>query len=316
MKKIAILSSSAVLGFFDPTAPNAKPHSLQEKGASTGDLTHFALDYQDLTDALTRNKLDYQIVSWDDMSIDWHQFAAVLIHTPWDYYDNPIKFIKTMEHIASQSPVFNSIDIVRWNMDKSYLGDLDRAGIRIIETQYINTAITPDVLAIMPGANWAEGYIFKPTVSAGAADVYLIRSAHDAKRIYDTRYKNNHPTLMIQPFMKEIQEEGEWSFIFFDGEYSHGVLKKPLEGEIGVKHSVKNKEYIPTHDMVSQAKDIYQKVIKLRQDNPLYTRLDTIKGPDGKLYVMELEQIEPFLYLHAHPEAANKLVQGLLARIE
>lgn len=313
--KIAILSSASVLGFFDPDAPNAQMHNLQEKGASTSDLSHFALDYQDLTDALTRNGLDYQIVAWDDPSIDWKSFNAVLVHTPWDYYDEPNKFISTMEHIASQTPVFNSIDIIRWNMDKNYLGDLERAGIRIIQTQYVDTAATPDVLDVMPNANWDNGYIFKPTVSAGAADVYLIHSAQEAKRIYETRYRNNHPTLMIQPFMREIQEEGEWSFIFFDGEYSHGVLKKTVEGGFGVKHSVKNKEYIPTHDMIAQAKDMYKKIIQSRGDNPLYTRLDTIKRADGKLYVMELEQIEPYLYLHAHPEAATKLVKGLLARL-
>jgi hypothetical protein len=156
----------------------------------------------------------------------------------------------------------------------------------------------------------------KPAVSAGAADLYWVKTPEEAEVLYRTHFKNKHETLMIQPFREEIKTEGEWSFIFLNGSYSHGVLKKTLEEGIGVKHSTQNQHYKPTEEMIHQAAEIHQKLLAGRGDNPLYTRLDTLRGADGKLVIMEIEQIEPFLYLHARdPESADQMVEGILEKL-
>ena len=315
MKKIAILSSNIILGFYEPNNPAARAHSLHEKGGSGDDLSHHMLDYQALTHTLRKHDIAYDLVAWNDPSNDWAKYDAVLIHTPWDYFEDKGAFLNTLRAIESKTVLLNSFKTVEWNIDKKYLQDVKRCGNNVIETVFINTNTVDDVIDKIPSYFWEKGCIFKPSVSAGAADVFLIRDAIQAKKTYLEHFKNKHETLMIQPFMEEIQQEGEWSFIFFNGQYSHGVLKKAINDGFTVKHSVENQKYVPTSHMVEEASNMFQRLEAIRQDNPLYTRIDTIKCADGQLYIMEVEQIEPYLYLHATQDAAEHLVEGIKDRI-
>lgn len=317
MKKIALLSTASVLGFFDPNNPDAPPHELYSKGASVNDLSHFSEDYQSLTQALKKHEFTHEIVSWHNPKINWSDYAAVLIHTPWDYFEHKDAFLKKLQEIESQTLLLNSYKTVLWNIDKKYLQDAKNAGINIIDTTFVDPDTVDNILEHIPDHYWTKGCIFKPSVSAGAADVFLLKNKDQAQGIYSTHFKNKHATLMIQPFMEEIKKEGEWSFVFFNGQYSHGVLKKTMEDGFGVKHSIENQKYKPTPEMIDQATQMYDLLEASRKDNPLYTRLDTIKTADGKLYIMEIEQIEPYLYLHSRtPDAANDLVHGILSRIK
>jgi glutathione synthase/RimK-type ligase-like ATP-grasp enzyme len=240
MKKIAILSSKIILGFFEPKHPKAQAHALHERGASAGDLSHFTLDYEALTHSLAKHELAYELVAWNDAEINWADFDAVLIHTPWDYYENKSAFMETLRRIESQSLLLNAFDTVSWNFDKRYLNDAQNYGIQVIETTFVDPERVDDLLNEIPSHYWKTGCIMKPAVSAGAADLYWVKSPEEAEVLYRTHFKNKHETLMIQPFREEIKTEGEWSFIFLNGSYSHGVLKKTLEEGIGVKHSTQH----------------------------------------------------------------------------
>lgn len=314
MKKIALLSSHMVQGFFEPDNPHAPAHQLDARGGSVGDLSHVSLDYTLLTKTLKNQDIHYELVPWNAKGIDWATFDAVLIHSPWDYYEHKADFLKVLQHIQTQTVLMNSFDTICWNSDKKYLQDLKQAGIPVIDSIFIDTANTPDILTMIPQQGWDNGYVFKPAVSAAAMDVFLVNTPHQAQHIYADHYIGKHDTLIVQPFIKEIREEGEWSFIFFAGKYSHGVLKKTLNDGFLVKHSSENQKNKPSDAMITQAEMLYQDLENLRHDSPLYTRIDIVKCED-KLYVMEVEEIEPYLYLHAKADAASELVAALLSRI-
>ncbi|HLF66823.1 MAG TPA: hypothetical protein VI522_04325, partial [Gammaproteobacteria bacterium] len=165
-----------------------------------------------------------------------------------------------------------------------------------------------------PNHDWSQTYVFKPTVSAGASNVFMIKSAEQAEKIYQEYFRHQHNTLLVQPFIEEICLEGEWSLIFFSGVYSHGVLKKPEAGDMLVKHSRENQHTKPSKTMIEAVEAIYQRLLSVQKEQPLYTRIDVVQRAQG-LCVMEIEQIEPYLYLHARSDAANNLVSGILQRL-
>lgn len=316
MTKVGLLSCKIVLGFFEPTHPDALPHALHKKGGSAADLTHFTLDYQALMAAFKSHDIHCDILAWDNPNTDWSAYDAILIHTPWDYYEHIEAFLETLRVIDTHSLLLNPLNTVRWNIDKHYLKDLFDAGIPIINTIFVETYAHHHIADMLPRLHAHHGYILKPTISAGATDVYHIRTPEEAEHLYQTQFLSQHKTLMVQPFMKEIADEGEWSFIFLNGKYSHGVLKKTEKGGIGVKHSIQNKQYVPNAQMIQQAIKIYRGLEVINDDDLLYTRIDVIKDKDNILRVMEIEQIEPYLYLHVTSNAANQLVEGILRRFK
>ncbi|OYU35531.1 hypothetical protein [Novosphingobium sp. PASSN1] len=244
--------------------------------------------------------------------IDWQapldQFAgfdAALIGTPWDYWDNREAFLAKLDAIAALGvPVYNSPEVVRWNIDKGYLAQLGARGVATIPTLLLDNPGRADIIAAFDHFA-CDRLVVKRRVGAGAEGQFDF--TRDNPPAADWRM--GHAAL-VQPFLPGIVEEGEHSLIFIDGQFSHGLIKRPAPGDYRVQSLYGGWDTAVTPAPVDLA--AAQKVIAgLPFPAPLYARIDLVRGPDGTLLLMEAELIEPFLYPLQGPELGPRMLAGL-----
>lgn len=253
------------------------------------DLTGYVADDDLAIEPLRALGWEVSTVSWRDTNADWNDFDVVVIRTTWDYHYAPDEFLNVLEKIdASSARLENALTTVRWNLDKAYLRDLEEKGINIVPTIWANGAFSADDLEKWKTELNADELIIKPTVSATARDTFRIRS-------FDAAVSNvfNSRNFMIQPFMRSVVEEGEFSLFYFNGEYSHTILKRPKTDDFRVQedHGGIISEAKPETAMLTAAQQINDTIEPL----PLYSRIDLVRH-NGDFALMELELIEPALY--------------------
>jgi glutathione synthase/RimK-type ligase-like ATP-grasp enzyme len=203
---------------------------------------------------------------------------------------------------------------VRWNLDKRYLRDLAARGVPIVPTLWIEPGdgTTPEeAVRRIAEAGWPE-LVVKPTVSAGAWRTLRLRREEVGGRLDWLRESLAAGGLMAQPFLPEIVREGEHSLLFFDGVLSHAVLKRPRDGDFRVQwaHGGREVPVTPAASTVAEARA----VLDAAPSAGLYARVDGVLR-DGRLLLMELEQIEPYLFLGGAPGSAERFVRALCARL-
>ncbi|RAN31001.1 ATP-grasp domain-containing protein [Hyphomonas pacifica] len=244
-------------------------------------------------------------VCWDDPNVQWTDFAAAMIGTTWDYWDRQKEFLKTLERVEQSIPLYNASALVRWNSHKSYLRDLESKGARLIPTLWINL-VTDDNYSESFSLLDSDDLVFKRQVGAGAAGQFRL-SPSDAKPDMP------HP-MMVQPFLPMIQEEGELSFIFVDGEFSHALIKRAKTGDYRIQSSYGGQEekITPSISDLEAARQIMQTL----DSTPLYARVDMIRDTDGALLLMELELIEPYLYPEQGPQLGGRLAKAVASRLK
>jgi glutathione synthase/RimK-type ligase-like ATP-grasp enzyme len=228
-------------------------------------------------------------VRWTVPGIDWRHFGAVLVHCAWDYQDNHEAFLAKLDEIAALGvPVFNSPATVRWNIRKTYLREFATRGVPIIPTLWPEHPMASDIHDAF-AAFGVDDVVIKRQVGGGARGQtrYSKATAPHSGSVLD------RPG-MIQPFVKSIATEGEYSFLFIDGEFSHALVKRAAGGDYriqeaygGVSESI---EAAPADQAQARA------VLEVMDETPLYARVDMVRGEDGRLLLMELEVIEPYLY--------------------
>lgn len=321
--KTTYLKDTPVVTFTKPETDTKKARiavliSEKSKGyASPEDQRmsdHYRYDDALLTEAFNKHNLIYEEVLWNDENVNWTDYDAILIRSTWDYHEGKLnQFLNTLKKIEDMGiPLFNSYETIKWNSKKTYLKDLVISGVPVIETMYATKTEMPNLETELLAKGWTE-CILKPAISAGAHKTFRVSNAKEAQNIYAASYDKDE-MVMIQPFAQEIINEGEWSFVFLNGEYSHVVLKKPPYGDFRVQLFFGNQQE-PESWMIESAKDIFKSVKNIIKETPLYIRIDTIKRAE-KLYVMEIELIEPYLYLQTSDSAADKLVLPLKNKLE
>lgn len=253
-------------------------------------------------------------ISWRNENVNWNDYDAVIVRSTWDYQNNSEKFLEVLAKIDnSTAHLENDLEIMKWNMNKNYLYDLETKGVQIVETIW-EKSFNP---------NSAYGYfdklksneiIIKPNISANADNTFrltrekLINNLQQIEKIFEAR------EFMVQPFLQNIIDEGEYSLFFFNGEFSHCVLKKPKEKDFRVQeeHGGKFKGVIPTEQQKTIGKNIVDKLSVL----PLYGRTDLVRTADNDFALMELELIEPSLYFNMDSESPNRFVKSFEERIK
>ena len=248
---------------------------------------------------------------WDDPAVDWRRYDAAVIRSAWDYHLTPVAFLAWLERLEALAvPVWNPPAVVRANADKSYLKDLEAAGVGVVPTEWAKRGARTDLDAVLASRGWDEAVV-KPAVSASAFRTTRVRrGASGGQAALDDVLA--HSDAMIQPFLPEIVEEGEWSFVFIGGEFSHTVLKSPRAGDFRVQeeHGGRAVRHEPPPGLIIQARDA-----AIAGPRPwLYARVDGVRR-GGDLLVAELELIEPLLFLSYEPGAARKFAEAIKARI-
>lgn len=234
----------------------------------------------------------------------WYNFyppeeSYILIRTPWDYSENRQSFETFLNLLDSQKcKVFNSLATLKWNMNKRYLLELQNLDIPVVPTTIVDHYSFNNAEQMLKSGP----IVAKPLVGAGGRDTFLIRSSKDiesTKPLLETE-------VILQPMIESILDEGEYSFLFFGGEFSHALLKTAKAGEFRIqeKHGGQIKSYQPSDEEIQEVRDSLFKV-----KYPMtYVRVDMVRI-EGKLTIMELEAVEPELFFRLHPISAYNLAK-------
>ena len=262
-----------------------------------------------LASELTRLGIEPVSCIWSDPTVDWSSFDAVLIRTTWDYFQRYDEFLDWLDRLPV--PTINNKPLLRWNSDKRYLLELAQLGIDIVPASIASAEGLPELLAGMPG----QDLVVKPTVSGGAWNtVRGIVGDPDFERQLSALPPTHD--YLVQAFVPEIARGGEWSLLFFDGVFSHAVLKRAVDGEFRVQSQFGGSiEHIePDAAMLASAQQALAAVAVLGHPDHAYARVDGVVV-DGRFRLMELEMIEPSLFLGERPEAAERFAGNLRERL-
>ncbi len=246
-------------------------------------------------------------LSWSDAQIDWSTFDCAVIRSTWDYHRQLPQFLQRLAKIdAAGARLMNSLAQVQWNADKSYLRDLAACEVEVVPTLW--GPWTEDEAIAFVAANNAERLVVKPTVGASASGV---RSLAATDREESMRLSSQSAGLMLQPLVQSVVDEGEYSLIFFSGSLSHTVLKRPARGDYRVQGELGGNSVAvdPPASLVQAAEN----VLAVLDELPLYARVDMARASHGSSYwLMELELIEPELFLRHEPKASERFAAAIL----
>jgi glutathione synthase/RimK-type ligase-like ATP-grasp enzyme len=260
-------------------------------------------------DALRRAGVSVTPVVWDGSDPDWSRFDAVVVRSAWDYFRKADRFERWVRGFTSCGPrLWNPPEAVLWNINKRYLLDLAARGINVVPTEYLTAAAEADLRAVLERRGWGEAVV-KPAVAAGSHGAWrasLSCAAADRARLAEQLRTGD---ALVQSYMPEVVSGGEWSLVFFGLEYSHAVLKRPRRGDFRVQEHLggRTTPAEPGPELVGQARAAVAAV-----GQPLlYARVDGVER-DGQLVLMELEIIEPSLFLGLGPGAALRFAKAIL----
>lgn len=266
-----------------------------------GEIPGFADDDIILADLFKQNGYDVEPVVWNNEKINLNDFGFLIIRSTWDYHFRYDKFAEWIEILENDNiNVWNPTKIIKWNMNKTYLKELMEAGLNIVPTEFINNINKETVKNILEN-KWEE-IVIKPSVSATAYKTWLLKKENIQMlpEIIDNYSQNE--IIIIQKFMSEIKSTGEMSFIYFNKVYSHTVIKTAKDGDFRVQKNFggETKQIEPSPELITQA----QKFIDYIKEDLLYARVDCVES-GGKLFLMELELIEPELFFRYNNKAAG-----------
>jgi len=233
-------------------------------------------------------------ISWRDKNIDWNDFDAVIIRSCWDYQDHCEEFLSVLDSIdKSTAKLMNSLETVCWNINKRYLAYLEEQDVFIIPTLWENNYSRKLLETAFELFN-SNDLIVKPCISANADDTYRLNSKNVIDHI-KLEHLFTDRELMIQPFVPAIIDEGEFSLFFFNGKYSHTILKKPKSGDFRVQeeHGGQLVAVLPENELLLTARNTLEKI----PFSTLYARLDFVRH-GNQFAMMEAELIEPSLYFN------------------
>ena len=241
---------------------------------------------------------------WDDDSIAWSDFDLVIVRSPWDYYLKPDAYAKWLQHfLHSNTHLLNPPQAILDNIDKRYLLELENQGIPIIPTTCIDKGSSVSLLSTLEKNTWDQ-VVIKPIISAGAYGTWRsnLTTASDEQDIFAEQMARE--TVFIQPFMPEIQSEGEWSIMYINGEYSHSVLKKATDNDFRIQeeHGGTTHAIEPPSEILKQT----QKIMDLQPEKLLYARVDGVIR-NGQFLLMELEINEPSLFFGFSEKSAGDI---------
>lgn len=264
---------------------------------------------RDLRDALEEKGHSVEAAVWTEPEVSWSEYDLVLIRSTWDYETKYKQFLNWIDQLeANDNTVWNPPEVLRWNSNKQYLKELERSGVLIPPSFIVPPGASPVPLnKIMEEKNWKD-VVVKPLVGGGA---------HKLQRFDESTVQEGQKHLdaltvehgaMVQKFLPEVTDEGEWSFIFTGNELSHTVLKQPESGDYRVQKALGGtREHRKAPEGIrAQARDYVQKIT----DPYLYLRLDGIVRNE-RLHVLEVEMIEPRLYLAGSDEGVQNMANAI-----
>lgn len=261
-----------------------------------------------LQSALSDLGLSSLRLDWADPTVDWSQFRCAVFRTTWDYFERYAEFTAWLERIERETRLVNAAHTIWWNLDKHYLADLETRGVPVVPSRYLEPGDGSSLRTLLVEHRWSEA-VLKPCVSGAARHTYRVNDSNADSLQRELASLLAAESFMLQPFVDDITTNGEYTLMVIDGEFTHAVQKVPKAGDFRVQddHGGKWTPYTPSAEQIAFAQRAMQSVTPL----PQYGRVDMVRGNDGGWQVMELELIEPELWLRTKPEAATRLAAAL-----
>jgi glutathione synthase/RimK-type ligase-like ATP-grasp enzyme len=281
--------------------------------ATYGRAPALAPDDQLLVPALDALDILAEPVVWSSHAM-WTAFDAVIIRSCWDYHLHSDAFHAWLSSLEKAGvPVWNPAPIIRWNSDKRYLIELEDRGVPAIHTEIVRRGRVSDVEDVVERNRWKR-FVVKPAISASGFETYALDTPlDDYSRATISRVASSGD-ILVQPFADEIPEHGELSFMFLDGGFSHAALKRAAvatgEFRVQTEHGGTVDRTSPPEHLVEQA----ARSLAVLPTMPLYARVDGIVR-DDQFVLMELELIEPNLFLDLEPTAPERMARGIMRRL-
>lgn len=276
-------------------------------------------DLAPLVAALEQRGLAVEVVDWDDAGVEWARYALALLRSTWDYTSRLGEFLAWLARAAAQTAIYNPPALIRWNVDKHYLADLEGAGVSIVPSFFIEPGAATDRFAAADDslrkfllAQPAAELVVKPAVGAGSRDAQRYgREEVAAIREHMERLLIGQRSVLLQPYLERVDELGETALIFFQGRFSHAIRKGPLlqRGSAPTRALFATEQISPRTPQAAELALAERALRAIPFERPLYARVDLIGAADGSPRVLELELSEPSLFFAHSPDGAAGLAQ-------
>jgi hypothetical protein len=268
----------------------------------------FVIDDELAHAPLARRGWQVETVPWNRPGVNWGSYDLVAIRSTWDYQHRADAFLSTLAAIeASGARLENPLEIVRWNMQKTYLRDLAARGVRVVPTIWRDRLRHGELGALFEETQSMEAVI-KPVMSGNAQGAWRLDRAGAVAHATEIETYYADRALMMQPFEPAILSEGEFSLLYFNGEFSHGILKVPKPGDFRVQeeHGSEIRSITPEPALLAAGNAAIDAIGK----KLLYARADLVRHGD-EFRVMELELVEPALYLRMNQGAPDRFADAV-----
>jgi glutathione synthase/RimK-type ligase-like ATP-grasp enzyme len=256
---------------------------------------------------------------WSDPAVDWDAAHVCVVRSTWDYHKRHAAFARWVNAASASTCLLNPADLIHWNSHKFYLRDLESRGIPIVPTMWLERSAPAALDALLDQAGWREAVI-KPAYGASADGILRVGPSaveRESGQSYLTRLLEEQDVL-VQPYLSTISTHHERALVFIGGEYSHAVTKSPFmhaDSDLALRalHPPGASGEIPIQ-ATGEEIAVASRALEAAPAGHVYARVDLVQHA-GSIRVMEVELIEPTLYLFARPSAARRLAEAVLARV-
>lgn len=263
-------------------------------------------------DVLRQRGWEVEFIPWRRTE-DWSRFATVVLRSPWDYQKYPDEFLEVLERIdASGTLLLNPLAVVRWNIVKTYLLDLEQRGVPIIPS-VVGTALRAADLPLLAEQLGSDEIVVKPTISANADGTFRLRAPFSDEVTAAALAHHRQGQYIAQPFLRSIVEDGEISLFYFNGRLSHAIHKAPKPGDFRVQEE--HGGILTAISPTAEARGIAHLALEAIGHDLLYARIDLARRPDGTWGLMEAELIEPSLYFQYDEGSPARFADALEERL-
>ena len=310
-------------------AATPSPASARLALATCAALPDLDPDDQLLRDALVERGIGVDAAVWDDPTVDWAAYQHVIIRNTWDYTDRAVLFADWARRVEQTSVLLNPADVVAWNIDKTYLRDLEQRGLPIVPTIWLDPARNFGARAIHTRFPAFGEFVIKPTVSAGSRDTGRYDASQTPSRMLAITHAKNllavGRNVMLQRYLRRVDTVGETALVYIDGQFSHSVRKGALlDGPYRADETdlLYRREQMAPREATDAEREVADRTIAAlgevfpQLDGPLlYARVDLIPDDEGSPVILELELTEPSLFLAHGPGSAGRVADAIAARL-
>jgi glutathione synthase/RimK-type ligase-like ATP-grasp enzyme len=246
-----------------------------------------------------------EVVAWEDERVDWSAYDLALVRSTWNYVARLRAFLGWLDRVSAATRLVNPVAALRWNLHKRYLVALAREGLSVVPTEFVHAGQEVDWAAMF--ARHGE-LVVKPAVSAGSfATIRVARD--DFAAVHAHHLEHAERDLLVQPCLASVVSHGETNMVHFGGRFSHAIHKGARwNGDAEQSRGLVD----PDDDERALAQDILRHVASLGFGELAYARVDLARGADGRPLLMELEILEPSLFLDRAPAQAGMLARAVL----